>query len=109
MRMTYFKAILKTAVRGATVLLLGAGVAGAQTAGSVSLTAAPTTTTLPDGSVVPMWGYSCGTVASATCTSLNPTYAVTPSANWSPVVITVATGSAGTASLTINLTNNLTS
>jgi hypothetical protein len=113
MRMTYLKAILKTAVQGATVLLIGAGVAGAQTslaAGSVSLTAAPATATLPDGSAVPMWGYFCGTTATAaTCTSLNPALAATPSATaWSPVLITVAPGSTGTASLTINLTNSLT-
>ena len=75
----------------------------------MSLTAAPATATLPDGSAVPMWGYFCGTAATAaTCTSLNPAFAATPSATaWSPVVITVAPGSTGTASLTINLTNSL--
>ena len=55
----YLKASLKTAVLITTVLLLGAGLALAQ----VNLTAAPTSVTLPDGSVVPMWGYTCGTAA----------------------------------------------
>ena len=68
----------------------------------VNLTAAPSSVTLPDGSSVPMWGYSCGTTvggSTATCAKLNPT-----ATGWSPVVITVPTGQ----NLTINLTNNLT-
>jgi hypothetical protein len=100
--MTYFKAMLKTAVQGATALLLGACVAGAQQ--QINLTAAPTSVVLPDGSMVPMWGYSCGAVvstATATCAKLNPA-----STGWSPVVITVPYVSGGT-SLTINLTNSL--
>jgi len=51
MRFNYLKATLKTAVLAVSVLLLGAGVAVAQ----VNLTAQPTSTTLPDGTVVPMW------------------------------------------------------
>ncbi len=38
---------------------------------------------LPDGSAVPMWGYSCGaavTGSTATCAKLNPA-----AAGWSPV------------------------
>ena len=69
----------------------------------INLSAAPSTLTLPDGSSVPMWGYSCGAVATgstATCASLNSTAAA---GSWSPVVITIPTGQA----LTINLTNNL--
>ena len=31
----------------------------------VNLTAGPTSITLPDGSSVPMWGYSCGAVVAA--------------------------------------------
>ena len=50
------KAILKAAASGAAVLLLGVGSASAQ---QVNLTAAPTSAKLPDGSLVPMWGYSC--------------------------------------------------
>jgi len=103
MRFNYLKATLKTAVLAVSVLLLGAGVAVAQ----VNLTAQPTTTTLPDGTVVPMWGYSCGAVvAPATCAALNPhapLATTTTPAGWSPVVITVPTGS----NLTITLTNSL--
>src|ERR1035437_219706 len=99
MRMTFLKAILKTTVRGATVLLLAAGLAGAQQ--QINLSAGPATATLPDGSQVPMWGYTCGTIvtsSTATCAALNP-------GAWSPVVITVPTSAGG---LTINLKNNLT-
>jgi len=100
------KAILKAALRVVCILPFAAVVAfGQQT---VNLTAGPTTVTLPDGSTVPMWGYSCGTVVTggtATCALLNPLAAATTTtaATWSPVVITVPTGQ----SLTINLTNNL--
>src|SRR6266436_2059610 len=103
MRFNYLKATLKTAVLAVSVLLLGAGVAVAQ----VNLTAQPTSTTLPDGTVVPMWGYSCGAaVAPATCFPLNPNAPLattTTPAGWSPVVITVPTGQV----LTINLSNSL--
>ena len=57
---------------------------------------------MPDGSAVPMWGYSCGAVvggSTATCAKSNPA-----AAGWSPVVITVPTGQ----TLQINLTNSLT-
>jgi hypothetical protein len=112
MRMINFKAILKTAVQGATVLLIAAGLANAQQV--INLTAAPTNTTLPDGSLVPMWGYSCGaavTGSTATCAALNPNAGtaavITPATKaWSPFVITIPTGAAG--GLQINLTNNLT-
>src|SRR6478672_519862 len=99
MRLQQLKAILKAAASGAAVLLLGVGSASAQT---VNLTAGPTSTTLPDGSSVPMWGYSCDTVqpaSTASCRALNP------SGGWSPVVITAPTNS----NLTIHLTNSLVS
>ena len=76
--------------------------AGAQAQQVVNLTAAPTSTALPDGTAVPMWGYSCGTAQSgslATCASLNPAAGTA----WSPVVITVPAGQ----DLQILLTNNL--
>jgi len=104
MRFNHLKATLKTAVLAVSVLLLGAGVAVAQQ--TVNLTAGPATTTLPDGTAVPMWGYSCGAAATgstATCAPLNPAAAATIPAGWSPVVITVPTGQF----LQINLTNNL--
>ena len=113
MRFNTFKSFLIKSGLAASVLLLGGGVAVAQ----VNLTAAPINSTLPDGSIVPMWGYSCGalvTGATATCAASNPAV-VTAAANattaavmsgWSPVVITVPYVSTGT-SLTINLTNGL--
>src|ERR1700757_3631088 len=107
MRSNYLKTCLKTAVFLTAVFLLGAGLAVAQQ--QVNLTAGPTTVTLPDGSVVPMWGYSCNatqpTGTLATCANLNPlapaATATTP-AGWSPVIITIPTGQI----LQINLTNN---
>lgn len=72
---------------------------------SVTLTASPSTAVLPDGQSVPMWGYTCGTTATpagASCVALHP------GAGWSPVLITVPVAAgATTASLTVNLTNNL--
>src|SRR6266404_4177488 len=98
-----FKAILKAALRVACILPFAAVAALGQQ--QVNLTAGPATTILPDGSTVPMWGYSCGAVvtggSTATCVALNPAAAV--AGMWSPVVITVPTGQG----LTINLTNNL--
>ena len=95
-----FQAILKAAVLVAGLLLAGTVAAFGQQ--QINLTAAPTSTTLPDGTTVPMWGYFCGTGvtgSTAMCAALNPTAAAT----WSPVVITVPAGQG----LTINLTNLL--
>jgi hypothetical protein len=101
MRLNSLKAIVKTALRGAAVLLVGAGVASAQQ--TVNLSAGAANATLPDGTAVPMWGYTCGAVTgtapTAMCAALNPNAGT----GWSPVLITVPTGQA----LTINLTNNL--
>jgi hypothetical protein len=99
MRATTYIPRHKCALRLPAVLLFSAlGALGQQ---QVNLTAGPATLTLPDGSPVPMWGYSCGTAVSgstATCASLKPA-----ATGWSPVVITVPTGS----DLQINLTNSL--
>ncbi len=103
MRTSAFKSLLIRTGLAASVLLLASGAAFAQQ--QINLSAGPATATLPDGSLVPMWGYSCGAVvpsSTATCTPLNPAAATTAGA-WSPVVITVPTGQG----LTINLTNNL--
>src|SRR5207253_2251773 len=73
MRSNNYKSVLKHAGLAASVLLLASGAAFAQQ--QVNLTAAPATATMPDGTAVPMWGYSCdatqvaGTTAS--CTALN--------------------------------------
>ena len=101
MRSTILNSILNKSGLAASALLLS-GAALAQQA--VNLTAAPSTAVLPDGSAVPMWGYSCGaTVAGSTasCAPLNTSAATT--GGWSPVVITVPSGQ----DLQINLTNNL--
>src|SRR5437016_11920238 len=102
MRTNNMKAILKAALRVVCILPFAAAVAFGQQ--QVNLTAGPANATLPDGSVVPMWGYSCGAVAAgstATCVALNPASAAV--GGWSPVIITVPAGQG----LTINLTNSL--
>ncbi len=97
MRPTTLKSILKTAMLAVAGLVLTASASFAQ--GQVNLTAGPTSVTLPDGTTVPMWGYTCGATVGAICAKLNPA-----ATGWSPVVITVPTGQ----SLIINLTNGLT-
>ena len=105
MRFNQINSTLKTAVSAASVFLLGTGLALAQQ--QVNLTAGPTSITLPDGSNVPMWGYTCtgvtgtaGTGGPQTCKAAN---ASAGAGSWSPVVITVPTGQ----DLAINLTNML--
>jgi hypothetical protein len=73
------KATLKAAAL-VSVLLLLVAVAGF---GQVNLTAGPGTITMPDGTVVPMWGYTCGTAVStstATCAPLSGANIATSSA-----------------------------
>jgi FtsP/CotA-like multicopper oxidase with cupredoxin domain len=99
MRTIDSKATRLLALRAACFLSFAAVAAFGQQ--QINLTAGPAPLTLPDGNVVPMWGYSCGAAVSgstATCVKSNP-----GAPGWSPVVITVPTGQ----SLTINLTNNL--
>ena len=62
MRFENLKATFKTAVLVTTVLLLGVGLATAQQ--QINLTAGASTITLPDGSTVSMWGYSCDSTRS---------------------------------------------
>lgn len=72
MRANILKAIQHTARAAITAILLASGVPLADT---VNLTAAPTQAALPDGQIVPMWGYGCGAVVSgstATCMASNP-------------------------------------
>jgi hypothetical protein len=106
MRSNNHKSIRQHAGLAATALLLASGAALGQQ--QVNLSAGSATAALPDGTVVPMWGYSCGGVVSgstASCTALNKAVAAgtAPAGTWSPVVITVPTGQ----DLVINLTNNL--
>jgi Bacterial Ig domain len=101
MRSNIVKSILIKSGLAASVLLLATAASFAQ---SVNLTAGPVTATLPDGSAVPMWGYTCGAVvAPATCAATNAKVTAATPLAWSPVVISAPTGS----SLTINLTNSL--
>ncbi|MBI4695285.1 MAG: hypothetical protein HY749_14800 [Gammaproteobacteria bacterium] len=82
----------------ATSLFAASGTAIADS--TVSLTAGPTATTLPDGQMVPMWGYTCDAPpVGATCTTLNGD---AQTAGWQPPLITVPAGK-----LTIHLTNSL--
>src|SRR5579863_1067053 len=113
MHTNHIKAILKIAPRVLAILTFATAAHAQQT---INLTAAPSTAAMPDGTVVPMWGYSCGalTGSTATCAALNPASVTTPATStagavgrWSPVVITVPVATTGATSLTINLTNNL--
>jgi Bacterial Ig domain len=100
---TYNSLLTKSGFASAILLLASGGTAFAQQ--QINLTAGPATGRMPDGSAVPMWGYTCGTVVSgsaATCAALNPKAGT---GGWSPVVITIPTGATG--GLTINLTNSL--
>lgn len=103
MRFNQLTTNLKAAVTAATVLLLGAGLVRAQQ--TVNLTAAPTSITLPDGTNVPMWGYTCNGITGTAPASGSQSCAATNTGatGWSPVVITVPSGQ----DLTISLTNNL--
>src|SRR5579864_2841992 len=97
------------------VFLLGVLAASAQV--TVSLTASPQSTMLPDGNIVPMWGWTCSNNLAASTTATTAvtgggtcgTLAGVPQAGgpvWQPPLITVPYISTGT-SLTITLTNNL--
>src|SRR5258705_13373226 len=70
MRFNYLKATLRTTAVAVLVLLLGASWAVAQQ--QVNLTAGPTSITLPDGTVVPMWGYTCGAAVSGSTRACAP-------------------------------------
>jgi hypothetical protein len=99
MRTNDFRAILAAALRVGGILLASSVVTFGQ---QINLSAGPSNAVLPDGSTVPMWGYTCGNAvngSTATCAALNNNAGT----GWSPVVITVPSGQ----DLTINLTNNL--
>src|SRR5712675_1900391 len=86
---------------GLVLLLAGA----ASQAQMVNLTAAATSTTLPDGQNVPMWGYHCTDAGSngATCAASNQAVQMAGT-GWSPIVIKVpyvGTATASSTSLTI--------
>jgi len=90
MRSNKIKTSLLRAGLAASVLLLSAGGSWAQS--SVNLTAMPQGAIMPDGTVVPMWGLSCGANAALNATAgaaLSTTVAGTVGS------ITVATGGSG--------------
>src|SRR5882672_7552332 len=93
--------LIKSAL-AVSALLFANGLALAQS--TVTLTAAPTTTILPDGQAVPMWGYACGAVSGTgvSCTAANG--AAQLGGVWQPPLITVPSGQP----LTITLINQLT-
>src|SRR5262249_35115412 len=62
------KTTLKAAVLISTFLLCAVAMGFGQV---VNLTAGPTTITPPDGTTVPMWGYSCGMATVASCAPLS--------------------------------------
>jgi hypothetical protein len=73
------KATLKAAAVLSVLLLFAAAATFGQQ--QINLTANPTTATMPDGTIVPMWGYFCGTAvtgSTATCAALDPNTAGTP-------------------------------
>src|SRR5581483_4675978 len=96
---------------GMILLLLGVVTASAQV--TVNLRASRQSATLPDGSVVPMWGLSCvnpnalstSVPGGGTCGTLAGTRQIGGTV-WQPPLITVPYTGPGT-SLTINLANNL--
>src|SRR5882762_6976278 len=107
MRSKNHKSVLMHAGLAASILLLASGATFAQQ--QVNLSAGVAAAIMPDGTTVPMWGYSCDATqvagSTAGCTALIQAVAAgtAPAGTWSPVVITVPTGQ----DLQINLTNNL--
>src|SRR6266542_5596094 len=107
MRAIGFRTILVKTGFVASILLVSAGAFAQST---VTLTASPQSASLPDGQVVPMWGYTCGdsllppapSLNGATCTATNGSPQAGGTA-WQPPLITVPSGT-----LTIILINNLT-
>jgi hypothetical protein len=93
MKSIYAKLILRTVASVSLLLMAGASLAATTTV--VNLTAQRMSTTMPDGTIVPMWGY-CTTPAAGAC-----------SAAWAPgPTITVPYDASGTT-LQVNLQNML--
>src|SRR5882762_3258471 len=107
MRSKNHNSVLMHAGLAASILLLASGATFAQQ--QVNLSAGVAAAIMPDGTTVPMWGYSCDATqvagSTAGCTALIQAVAAgtAPAGTWSPVLITVPTGQ----DLQINLTNNL--
>ena len=96
------KTTLKAAVLVSAFLLF----AVATGFGQVNLTAGPTTTTLPDGTTLPMWGYTCGAVvtgATATCAPLAGSSSAAATGSLGGIYI-LNGGSGYTSAPTVNIT-----
>ena len=88
---------------GMTALALVLASSAALAQSTVTLTAAPTSTLLPDGQIVPMWGYSCnpaGVGGGASCSAAN---GAPQTGGWQPPLIRVPSGQ----TLKITLVNKL--
>jgi hypothetical protein len=92
--------LLKASIAASLLTLLTGGAALAQSA--ITLTAAPSSTILPDGQSVPMWGYSCSAPSGTgvSCTAMNGS--AQSGTSWQPPLITVPSGP-----LNITLINTL--
>jgi len=95
---------LKAAIQVSAFLLLAAGMGFGQQ--QINLSAGPATAAMPDGTVVPMWGYSCGTAtgSTATCAPLsgsNPMYS--PAALGALGGVYVINGGSGYTSPTVSI------
>ena len=104
MRFNAFKSALLLAV---ATFAFGSAPGSAMAQSAVTLVATPTSTVLPDGHSVPMWGYVCGDALPVSAPSVNARCVAangqpqTPT-TWQPPVITVPAGK-----LTITLVNQL--
>ncbi|MBV8294197.1 MAG: hypothetical protein JOY55_20760, partial [Mycobacterium sp.] len=95
--------ILKTLSKTALVALLAA-VGSAQAQIQLNLTASRTTTTMPDGNIIPMWGWSCATgTAANSAFNGNATAIATISPKGAITAVTVPSGSGGTGYTTATI------
>ena len=78
MHTNHIKAILNIAARVLAILSFATAAYGQ----TINLTAGPTAATMPDGTVVPMWGYFCKDAGTgASCATLKVPSTATP-ATW---------------------------
>src|ERR1700693_3472503 len=104
------KTTVKAAVLVSVFLLFTAAAGFGQQV--VNLLAGPATTTMPDGTVLPMWGYSCqalaaGAVSSATCAALGRSGCGAAAGALGGIYV-VAGGSNYSSSTTVTITPNQT-
>ena len=81
MRSDQFRARVLDLVKAGLAVSLLLVASGESLAQTVNLTAQAATAAMPDGQVVPMWGYKCGTATGATCVASN----ANAGTGWSPV------------------------